>query len=225
MFKYILLFLLLSKPVLGQQFFRMKADFSIKENLASGESVLTMGTVYFDNNNKKIVFELKFPDKITQIITDTSYYEIIDGKVTKTAKAYNMFLFSPFYLALASKLNNYGLDNSGLFKLTDVEKEDSLVISTWSPAFKKIANLTGDVMISQKKKQLFGLVFFDKNKKIVSKQFFDKYSNSQGLLFPEEIVQVNYIKDKEYYKVTTYTNVVVNSTSENEIYNYHIPVH
>lgn len=210
--------------MLGQQFFRIKADFSIKENLPTGESILTIGTVYFDKHEKKIVYLMSFPRKAIQILLDTVYYEIENGKIIEKQKAFNLLQFSIFNLALSSKLNNYGLENNGIFTLSNVEKKDSLVISTWSPSNKKVADATGNVLIAQKKKQLNGLVFYNKDRKIVSKQFFDNYSYFNGLAFPGEIVQVNYLLDKEYYKVTTYNNIEVNSLKENEIYNYPIPV-
>lgn len=216
--------MLLSGPALGQQFFRLKADMTIKENLADGTSVLTMGTVYFDKNVHKIVYDIRFPKKSIYILTDSAAYEISDGKPTDRKKAYNLYSFSIFNLALSSNLHNFGLSNNGVFKITNIEKLDSLVVSTWSPSIKKIAELTGDVKLSTKNKQLFGIAFFDQKKKLLSKQFFSKYSYYKGLAFPGEILQINYINDKEYYKITTYKNVEINSATEDEMYNYPLPV-
>src|SRR5687768_11112644 len=140
--------MLLSGPVLGQQFFRLKADFSIKENLPDGTAVLTMGTVYFDKNARKIVYDISFPKKVVHVLADTMAYEIENGKLVSETKAQNLYQFSIYNLALSSNLHNYGLSNNGIFKLSNVEKEDSLVISTWSPSIKRIAELTGDVLIS-----------------------------------------------------------------------------
>lgn len=216
--------MLLSGPVLGQQFFRLKADFSIKENLPDGSSVLTMGTVYFDKNARKIVYDIKFPKKVVHVLADTMAYEIENGKLVTETKAQNLYQFSIYNLALSSNLHNYGLANNGVFKLTNVEKQDSLVISTWSPSIKRIAELTGDVLISTKNKRLHGLVFFDQHKKLLSKQFFSNYTVYKGLAFPGEILQINYIKDKEYYKITTYKNVTINASDENDKYNYSVPL-
>jgi hypothetical protein len=215
---------LLSGQTLGQQFFRLKADFSIKENLPDSSQVLTMGTVYFDKNSHQVVYDITFPQKGIYILTDSATYEINPGKPAKKTKTYNLYNFSIYNLALSSNLYNYGLTNNMVFKLTDVEKEDSLVISTWSPSIKKIAELTGDVKISTKNKQLYGLAFFDQHKKLLSKQFFENYTMYKGLAFPGQILQINYIKDKEYYKITTYKNVVINAPNENEKYNYPLPV-
>lgn len=206
----------------AQQHYRIKSDFSIKENLPDGTSNLTMGTVYFDKNNKKIVYSISFPTKTLQVLTDSFFYELKANKLSEKKKATNLLQFSIFNLALSSNLSNYGLNTNGIFKLTDVSKEDSLVISTWEPSTAKLKELTGKVLISQKRRLLYGLVFFDNKNNVLSKQFFTEYMNVKGLNFPSQITQINYINGKEYYKVTTYKNIVVNATNENEIYNYNI---
>jgi hypothetical protein len=206
----------------AQQHYRLKSDFSIKENLPDGTANLTMGTVYFDKNQKKLVYNISFPKKMFQVLTDSFFYEIKDNKLAEKKKAVNLLQFSIFNLAMSSNLSNYGLNTNGVFKLTDVTKEDSLVISTWEPATAKLKELTGKVLISQKKRMLHGLIFFDNKGNILSKQFFTDYTNLNGLNFPTQITQINYINGKEYYKVTTYKNMVVNATNENEIYNYNI---
>lgn len=206
----------------AQQHYRIKSDFSIKENLPDGTSNLTMGTVYFDKNNKKIVYSISFPTKTLQVLTDSFFYELKANKLSEKKKATNLLQFSIFNLTLSSNLSNYGLNTNGIFKLTDVSKEDSLVISTWEPSTAKLKELTGKVLISQKRRLLYGLVFFDNKNNVLSKQFFTEYINVKGLNFPSQITQINYINGKEYYKVTTYKNIVVNATNENEIYNYNI---
>lgn len=206
----------------AQQHYRIKSDFSIKENLPDGTSNLTMGTVYFDKNNKKIVYSISFPTKTLQVLTDSFFYELKANKLSEKKKATNLLQFSIFNLALSSNLSNYGLNTNGIFKLTDVSKEDSLVISTWEPSTAKLKELTGKVLISQKRRLLYGLVFFDNKNNVLSKQFFTEYMNVKGLNFPSQITQINYINGKEYYKVTTYKNIVVNATNENEIYNFNI---
>jgi hypothetical protein len=218
----VFIFILVYSSTYAQQHYRLKSDFSIKENLPDGTANLTMGTVFFDKNNKKLVYNISFPKKMFQVLTDSFFYEIKDSKLSEKKKAVNLLQFSIFNLALSSNLSNYGLNTNGVFKLTDVSKEDSLVISTWEPSTAKLKELTGKVLISQKKRMLHGLIFFDNKGNILSKQFFTDYVTVNGLNFPTQITQINYINGKEYYKVTTYKNIVVNATNENEIYNYNI---
>ncbi len=216
----ILILLCIFSVTNAQQHYRIKTGFSIKENLPDGTSNLTMGTVYFDKNTKKLVYNISFPKKLFQVLSDSFFYEIKDNKLSEKKKAVNLLQFSIFNLALSSNLSNYGLNSNGIFILTDVSKEDSLVISTWEPSTTKLKELTGKILISQKKRMLHGLIFFDNKDNILSKQFFTDYITVNGLNFPTQITQINYINGKEYYKVTTYKNIVVNATNENEIYNY-----
>ena len=58
---FILTTLMLPNSVIGQHYFRMKADFSIKEKFGDGKMALTMGTIYYDRNYKKLVYDVKFP--------------------------------------------------------------------------------------------------------------------------------------------------------------------
>ena len=220
---FLIILLLLSKSTLGQQFFRMKADFSIKETLKDGKSSLTMGTVYFDKTSKLIVYEEKFPEKKTFVVTDTVVYEVSNNVIISKNRVVGSVQFSIFNLSVSSKLSNYGLDGNPFFKLTDVSKEDSMIISTWQPSTEKMKSLTGDVLISTVHKKLFGLVFYNNKGIILSKQFFEEYKNFGGFEFPGQITQINYIDDKEYYKITTYKNVVVNDMNENSIYNFTLP--
>ncbi len=217
--------LLLSKPTLGQQFFRLKADFSIKENLIDGSSSLSMGTVYFDRTKGKVVYNLKFPSPSLSVLTDTAAYEIADGKIKAKVPVLGLVDFSIFNLSMSDRLGNYGLTGKNtLYQLVDVAKEDSLVISTWRPTKKELKEAVGDVLISQKNKQLYGIVFMDKNNQPSSKQFFNNYKLFSGLMFPTEIVQINYKNGKEFYKVTTFKNIKVNDLSENIFYNFSIPL-
>ncbi len=210
--------------MLGQQFFRVKADFSIKETLPTGKSNLTVGTVYFDRISRRLVYKINFPQKETIVVNDSIFYRLLDGNIIEKKPSLNILNFSIYNLALSSKMSNFGLEGNQMFKLINVAKEDSLIISTWSPAIEKLKEITGNVLISQKKKQLFGLVFFDKDGKILSKQFYEEYKNFKGLEFPGTITQINFFEGKEFYKITTFKNVVVNDMNENTIYNYSIPV-
>jgi len=217
--------LLLSKPTLGQQFFRLQADFSIKENLIDGSSSLSMGTVYFDKTKYKVVYKLNFPEPSFSVLTDTAAYEIADGKVKNKIPVLGLVDFSIFNLAMSNQLSNYGLtEKNTLYQLVDVNKQDSLIISTWRPTKKELKEAVGDVLISQKQKKLFGIIFLDKNNQPSSKQFFNNYKVFNGFSFPTEIVQINYKNGKEFYKVTTFKNIKVNDLSQNTYYDYTIPL-
>ncbi|HET6243234.1 MAG: hypothetical protein H0V01_01590 [Bacteroidetes bacterium] len=205
----------------SQQFYRIKADFSIKENKPDGQSQLIMGQVYYDKIYKKIIYDITFPEKGVLIVTDTVIYRIENNKVISKTPTGNLNDFSVFHLSLNGDLINFGLNNSP-YTIGTIEKKENLVISTWIPP-KKYAHLLGKTIISQKDKRLFGLVFFTPTEEIIGKQFFRKYINTNGLEFPSELVQVTYFDNKEFYKITTFKNIIIDEFKNENLYNYNLP--
>ena len=218
---FILIFqFLLPELTLGQQFFRIKADFSIKEKGADGKEQLTMGQVYYDKTSKKIVYNIKFPEKETWVIIDTTLYRIVDSKIKETRTIPAIAEFSMFHLCLNGGITDYGLKQS-FYTIEKVEKENNMVITTWK-APDKMSKTFGKILLSQENKKLFGVVLFSPTNVLLSKQFFKNYTNVNGLEFPTEIVQILYIKGKESYQLTTYKNIIVDDLKEDNIYNYRL---
>jgi len=189
--------------------------------MADGKQQLTMGEVYFDKNSQKIVYNLKFPEQETWITTDSALYRITNGEVVDKNLVSHVVGFSIFNLSLNGNLANYGLDNS-IYKIIETTKEEDMVITTWR-AKVLLRSKLGNIVMSHKQGKLYGVVFFNPEGKIISKQFYKKYTNISGLDFPTEIVQIIYRDDQENYKVTTFKNLVVNDFKEDNIYNYPIP--
>lgn len=216
---YIIAFIIVLPEVsLGQHFFRMKADCTIKEKFDGDKSSLTIGKVYYDKNVQKIVYVNKFPENETWVIKDSMFVKLADGKF----KSSNLLPFNPqfsiFHMSLNGSLKNYGLDDTN-FKIESVEKEEGMVITTWR------ANATnmGKVVVSQKDKKLFGVAFFNSKDELMGKQFFKKYETTRGFEFPGEIVEIYYTEKGESYKITTYKNITVDDPGEDNIYDCYIP--
>lgn len=207
--------------VQAQPFFRMKADFSIKQKNAEGKGQLIMGTVYYDKTAKTIVYNITFPEKETWITTDSATVKVVNGKVVKKQTVPFMTQFSIFHICLNGNLQNYGLEGS-YYTLESVEKENGMVISTWQPDA-KLKGAFGKVLMSVKDKQLYGIVFFNANGKVVSKQFYSSYQNMHGFMFPGEITGIGYSDKGEQYKMTTYKNIVVDDMGEDNMYHYKLP--
>ncbi len=224
MVKYKLLFLLLFPHLLiAQQFFRVKADFSIKSKLTNGSGQLTMGTVFYDKTTKKIVYRNRFPEKETWVSVDSFMYKIVNENVISKQNIPSLAEFTVFHLALNGNLADYGLKNTS-FTVEKVEKEKGQVITTWKPS-PKLSKAVGKIMVSQKDKCLNGIVFFNPKGEIITKQFFNKYQNFNGLQFPCETIQITYVNGKEAYQMATYSNIVVNDFKDDDIYNFVIPNH
>lgn len=204
--------------ILAQDFYRIQADFSIKETLPQGKTRLIMGKVYYDKNYRKILYDVSFPAQEKIVVTDSFLIRITMGKTEEKASASSTCEFSVFHLCLSSRFSDFGLKNSP-YKIEKVEKDSGMVITTYLPPLKYSGKL-GKVMLSQKEKKLFGMVLFSPQDEVSGKQFFKKYANVKGLEFPLEIVQISYSGGEELYKVTTFRNIAVNEMSEENFYNF-----
>jgi hypothetical protein len=211
-------FLLSSHIVFSQNFYRLSADFTIKQKNADGSSSLTIGKVYYDKNYKEIVYDISFPEKEIWVTKDTSLYKFVDKKFVNRQTVPSITEFSIFHLSLNGSLSNFGLESSP-FTIFKVEKENGMVLTTWAPPA-KAAKIFGKVVVSQKEKKLYGVAIFNAKDQVMNKQFYKDYDNTSGIEFPKEIVQISYINGKESYQVTTYSNIIVDDYSEEEMYNY-----
>lgn len=226
----VLVILGLPKLSLGQTFYRFKADFSIKEKLVDGSYRLTMGKVYYDKIYKKIVYKLSFPKKETLIIQDTVIYTIdASNKLVSKVKTVLIPDFTIFHLALTGKLSDYGLKpkegEKAIYKIGKIEKTPKGIVSTWVPtedAFKKIF---GDIKMMNVDKKLDAMVFYNPKGVILSQQYFKDYKVSKGVSFPSEVTMISTDeKGKKNLQLTTYRNIQIDQTDENEMYRYKIPV-
>ncbi|KPM48370.1 hypothetical protein [Jiulongibacter sediminis] len=227
----ILLFLsVTASPAVAQQFYRFRADVSVKDKLADGKYRLTMGKVYYDKIYKKIVYTLNFPEKENLIIQDTTLYTIDKAGLLKSrSQTVLMPEFTVFHLALTGKLSDYGLtakkDEPSIYKIESVEKTADGVLTTWTPTDAKLRELFGDIKMLKKNRRLDAMIFYDKDGRMVSRQFFKKYVNVKGVEFPTEVTMISYGADGEKnLQQTTYKNIVIDQQDEDEIYRYRIPI-
>ncbi|MFT6879341.1 MAG: hypothetical protein ACI8UX_000566 [Psychromonas sp.] len=214
----------------GQKFYRFKADISVKEKLGDGKYRLTMGKVYYDKIYQKIVYDINFPKIENIVIQDTSLFEINnEGILLKQSKTMVLPEFTVFHLALTGKLSDYGLKESNkdraIYKIGDIEKKEGGVVTTWTPAEEKLKTLFGDIKMMTKNRRLDVMVFYDKDGRLVSRQFFKKYVNVKGIEFPEEVTMISYAFDgTQNIQRTTYKNILIDQNDEDEMYRYRIPI-
>ncbi len=212
--------LVLPKITFGQHFFRIEGDITVKGKNET-EAQLTIGKFYYDKNIGKLVYYITFPEKQVVVSKDTVLYHIVADTIKSRTRTIDMTKFSIFHLTLSNQLNNFGLENT-FYKIENVETEGDMVISTWIPD-KNRSKFFGKVMLSTKENQLYGIVFFDAEDKIVGKQFFENYKLVEGLEFPQRMVKINYYEDQKSYQVTTFENIKLNNVNEKYYYNYPIP--
>jgi len=202
----------------SQDFYRIQADFTIKAKRSDNSLELIKGTVYYDKTIMKIVYQIRFPKVETWVSLDTVLYKIANGKVVEQKRLNGLVQFSVFNLVLNGQLSDYGLRGTS-FTVSMVEKDSNMVVTTWLPP-EKYKKSFGKILVSTNNRQLMGVAFFDTDERITSKQFYKSYKKIKGLNFPAEVVQFFYTQGKESYQVTNYSNIQVNASGNNTMYNY-----
>jgi len=202
----------------AQQYYRFKADVTIKEKKTDGKFNLTKGTLYYDIHNRKAVYDVSFPEKALIIITDTAYISIVNGKRTSSRSSKEFLDFSLFNLCLTGKLDYYGLKNTP-YTITKTEKEDSMIITTWSPP-EKLKKTKGKIKVSLVNKKLFGVISYDPKGKTIAKQFFEEYIIVKTIAIPSRIVSFFYIGKTTATQITEFKNIVINETGNDTMYDH-----
>ncbi len=214
----------------GQEFFRLKADVSIKDKLSTGSYRLTVGKVYYDKPSLGLIYKLHFPQEETIIIKDTTLYRL--DKKDSLLAVQNVTImneFSIFHLSLSGKLTDYGINSgkvSGIYKIEKIEKDaNGRVITTWKVMEKRLVKILGKIKMANIDKKLDAIAFYDVSDKLLSQQFFKDYVNIKGLVFPKQVTQISYNSDgTQNIQQTTYKNIVIDENGEDNIYNHSLPV-
>ena len=200
----------------GQKVFsRIEAEITIKE--IDSTSRITTGKMFYDKNLGSIYYSIKFPTREVVVYTDSMIYRVNNNKVVENHKSATGLKFNIFNLVLNSQMEYYGL-NSSSYELVNTNNDQEQIITTWKPKFKNKKYNSGKIVMSQKNKLIFGLVSFHPDGSIISKQFFEDYTNVDGLMIPSKITQIAFINDKPEYKITTYKNIKVNNFDDQKNY-------
>ena len=212
-----LIYSLLSGHSFGQQFFRIKADITIERKNTKDTTEVYVGKAFYDKNLKKLVYQLTFPESEIWLFTDTNVVKVVNGKTIEHQSMMNIIDFTIFSLALNGSLNNYGMDNKS-FIIKDIEKADSLVITTYEINNPKMKGY--QISLATKSKLLFGVAYQNDSGEVVSQKFFEDYMNINGFQFPSKVTQIFYKDGKEAYEIDKYSNIKLNELDEENIYNY-----
>lgn len=211
-----------SVAVAQQQYYRVRADFSIKEKHTKGQSNLTMGSVFYDKFMKRIVYNVSFPEKQVWLFHDTNMYKISGTDIEKKSLIPGYVEFSIFNLSLNNNLTNYGLQKS-IFSVKSTVKEGDMVISTWVPK-KEYEKLLGIIKISIKQGKLHGVLFYNPEGRLMGKQIFEEYFRIKGFEMPTRIYYFYYNEDgSEIHQIVSFKKIRINDFAENEFYNYPVP--
>ena len=189
-----------------------------------------MGKIYYDKIYKKIVYKLIFPKNETMVVQDTTMFSINDKNlVVGTSRTFLIPEFTAFHLALSGQLSDYGLkpknNEKSVYKIGNIEKTTSGVITTWIPTEDQYKKVFGNIKMQTVNKRLDAMIFYNAKGAVISQQYFKKYVNVKGVEFPTEVTMISISeKGEKNIQLTTYKNVVIDQSDEDEVYRYKIPL-
>jgi hypothetical protein len=202
---------------LGQTYFRIEAKVSIKNKEKDGQGSLMMGKLYYDIHQKKLVYDLTFPEKEVWVVRDTVSNVYRNNTLYKTEKINPFVETTIFHKCLIGNLNDFGLKNS-IYTIDNIERDQGLVITTWLPSDTNIG--LGPILTSTKNNTLHGVIFKTSDGEIFNKQVYNHYVTVSGLKIPTEIIQVVTSGETEIYQIVKLSEIKVNSSSNEKMYIY-----
>ncbi len=201
----------------GQFYFRIEADVSMKVKPVGEKGQLILGKVYYDRSTKKMVYDVRFPEREVWVMQDTLAHTFVDGELVKTDHL-NPFIESTiFHKVLEGKLTDYGMRDS-FYKVGKVEREEDMVITTWIPP--ENFPFQGKVLTSNKNNLLHGVAILDEAENVMSRQIFRNYTSVSGLMIPAEMIQVLYRDGQEVFQTINLTNILINNIGNESFYNH-----
>ncbi len=201
----------------AQLFNRIEAEFTLKESDRVGNKKLSVGKVYYDRNERVVVFAISFPYREQVYITDEAIFRVKGDTLFSKTLALGLIDFNIFHLFLNGNLEYYGLSNSH-WKLHDVVQDDGLVISTWLPP-KNYPN-GGKMLLSQQNKNLSGLLSYNDKEELQTKYIFEEYVPVLGSSFPSQVIQYTYYENEKEVRMSNYRNFKVNEYEADSLYRF-----
>ncbi len=204
------------------EFFRFKSAFSIKEKEGSNEQGrLITGSVYYDKNLHKTVYDIQFPEPEQWMVRDTIMYLIRADTLVSRQIVPPVGEFSLFNMILSQQLSDFGLAKVG-YTPGEIQQDGNQVIARWIPPeqFKPYA---GPVVLAQENKHLNAAAFYDTADKLVSKFYFKDYTVQNGFAIPGKVYQIFYRTTGEFVRIMSLKNVLINQSDEDSMYDFAIP--
>lgn len=204
----------------SQSFFRFKAEITIKVKNQQGTFQYTKGTVRYDRNIKKVLYNISFPQKEFYVSADTTIYKYQNDKLISVQSNPLKPEFSIFHFILNNDLSDFGLKNSS-FSITSTEKSDDLIITKWAPP--AIPDFpVGNILVSSKEKRLHSVLIHNNKGELLTRQIYKKYTFVNGVEIPTEILSVNYVADVKTFQIILFDKVQINEQGHDSEYDFKI---
>ncbi|MCF8363166.1 MAG: hypothetical protein K9G70_11145 [Prolixibacteraceae bacterium] len=223
MFKTVLLSIFLSvisSLSFGQYAYRLQADILTKTRMPDSTFQISNGEIHYDKNYRKIIFDFTFPEKEKVVLFDTTMYHFNNDTLVKTSK--NMLIpdQSVFHFIMSGNLSNFGFEDAN-FEATSIDKENGLVITTWTPP-DMLKEHISKVLVATKEKQLYSITLFNADKQVMNRQILKAYQWIENIEVPHEILIATYTDSGTMYQIISLKNVKLNEEGNDDAYNYQL---
>lgn len=205
----------------AQGSYRLRADITIKVKNIDSTFQITKGKVFYDQNARKIIYDISFHSKQLFVTNDTLLYCYLNDTLHSVTYSPLKPEFSVFHFILNGQLADFGLCNS-YFSILNVEKVNDLIVTTWSPPA-GVDSPIGEIHISTKDKKLHTTLIHNSDGELLSRQIFKKYEYHNGANIPKEILSISYIRGLKMYQIIEFSNIALNEDGNENIYDYPIP--
>ncbi|MDO8368635.1 MAG: hypothetical protein Q7T20_17685 [Saprospiraceae bacterium] len=206
----------------AQDFYRFKADFSIKEKeTGKDQGRLITGTLFYDKNLHKTVYNIRFPEREQWLLCDTFMYRMKADRLVSKQIVPPVGEFSIFKMILDQELIDFGLAKVG-YTPAEVMQDGEQVLSKWFPP-ESLKTFFGPITFAQQNKRLHAAAIHDPEDKVVAKFYFQDYSVQNGLPVPAKIYQIFYRETGEFVRIMNIKNIIINQSDEDSLYDFGVP--
>ena len=203
-----------------QHSYRFTSEITLKAKSKTGEFQYTKGVVHYNLKNKKLLFNITFPQKEFYLSVDTLIYKFQNNKLLSVQNNPIKPEFSIFQFILNNDLSDFGLKNSS-FSISNIEKNNGLIITKWSPP--AIVNFPiGNILISTKDKRLQSVLIYNKKGILLSRQIYKDYNMVNGVGIPSEILSVSYLGNVKSYQVMKISHALINEQGNDADYDFQV---
>ncbi|MCB9310647.1 MAG: hypothetical protein H6567_11370 [Lewinellaceae bacterium] len=145
-------------------------------------SALLKGTFFMNKDEKRIEFNIHFPDRQKWIIKDSIFEKFIGDSLITSTKIKNFDDMSIFTDLLEVQKIDYGLSELG-FTLKNTDVTESASFFEWSPP-EVFAKFLKNAYTKTENNLLKAVRLIDVDGKEINATFFDNYENIRGMPIP-----------------------------------------
>lgn len=216
-----MLFVLLT-AVHSQSYYRLSGQFSIREIMQypqndSLATFLTMGHVDYDKNKSQVVYDISFPDRENWYISDSVFYKIIQDSIAERYSVPHLMNMLDFDMILSEYDHDFLFQQMGC-DLEDVRQEGDFIYKLWHYPDYQNLDVFKYILVQSDNFHTIALAYMDKDRNIISKQFYEEYDIVDGLDMPHSIEQRVYSDTMTYVKKLILKDVSLNNQQRSAVF-------